>query len=119
MTKSTFLFYTEKLTNAFNELIEDDEAECIATNGCGGGVTGLSYFSETYNFFNANEDEIEEVCCDMLGDKWVKELAEGSINERPVRSVCELKNNAVWFACEAFCYAKFAYLQDLALDPKP
>ena len=108
---SKFLFFNSEITDAFADIIDDEQCQDIANYGCAScAPSGLIYYHETNEFFDAHEDSVEDVCYDYLGINWMQQLAEG------VSSIGELKNKAVWFAAEQYCATKFAYLEDLALE---
>ena len=94
----TVLFYTQQLTDALSERFDDmDEIKDVANYGCGGGVPGLIYYKDTTEFFEQFEDEIEDVCYDILGDDYLSLLS----NEQT--SVQGLIQMMVWFVVETYC----------------
>lgn len=109
------LFYTQALTDYFNERFDDlDEIQAIAANGAAIGVADFIYYSDTNAFFDEYEDDIEDVCYDMLGEDYLSELAKGQT------SIQALKNQLVWFVIEAWCqhFLEFelpAFQRELAL----
>ena len=106
----SFLFYTEELTDAIAELIDDEQVQDIMNYGCAScAPSGLIYYHETNKFFDDHEDSVEDVCYDVLGNGWMSQLSDG------INSIGELKNRAVWFAVEQYACAKFSYLEDMAL----
>ena len=111
MTKSTFLFYNDDITDRFGELIDDEQLQDIANYGCAAcAPSGLIYYHELVQVFDELEDSIEDVCYDVLGIDWLQQIAAG------VSSVNELKGKCVWFAVENFAAAKFAYLENIAME---
>jgi len=111
----SFLFYTEELTDAIAELIDDEQVQDIMNYGCAScAPSGLVYYHETNKFFDDHEDSVEDVCYDILGNAWIQELA-GPTYSSCISSIGELKNKAVWFTVEQYCLAKFSYLEDMAL----
>jgi len=106
----SFLFYTEELTDAIAELIDDEQVQDIMNYGCAScAPSGLVYYHETNKFFDDHEDSVEDVCYDVFGDDWIPQLSDG------INSIGELKNAAVWFAVQEYACAKFSYLEDMAL----
>lgn len=92
------LFYTQQLTDALAARFTDlDEIKDVAHYGCSGGVSGFIYYTETNKFFDDFEDDIEDVCYDMLGDDYLEQLA------RCENSIQGLKNKMVWFVVESYC----------------
>ena len=92
------LFYTERLTAALAERFTDnDEIIDVANYGCSGGVSGFIYYHETNEFFDDFEDDIEDVCFDVLGDDYPAQLAKCE------DSIQGLKNKMVWFVVETYC----------------
>ena len=75
----------------------DDIEECkdVMNHGCSGGVTGFIYYSETSEFYDQYESDIEEILYDI-----------GFIHnyERDEAvSIQQLKNAAVWAVVEYYC----------------
>ena len=104
------LFYTEALTAALNDRFSDiDEIRDIATHGCEGGVSGFIYYQETREFFEKYEDDIEDVCYDILGNDFLQHLAKGET------CILGLINAMVWFTIQAYCQNKLQHLESLAL----
>lgn len=92
------LFYTERLTAALAERFTDnDEIIDVANYGCSGGVSGFIYYHETNKFFDDFEDDIEDVCFDVIGDDYLAVLAKCE------DSIQGLKNKMVWFVVEEYC----------------
>src|SRR6056300_1657441 len=72
----------------------------IAKHGCSGGVSGLTYYSETTAFYDAHEDEVWQELSDAAD-------AAGIANGLMLYNICKnptslrtLKNDLVWFAVE-------------------
>ena len=72
----------------------------IAKHGCAGGVSGLTYYSETTAFYDAHETEIWTILSDEAD-------AAGILNGLMLYNICKnpddlttLKNDLVWFAVE-------------------
>jgi len=70
----------------------------IAKHGCAGGVSGLTYYSETTAFYDAHETEIWTILSDEAD-------AAGILNGLMLYNICKnpedlttLKNDLVWFA---------------------
>ena len=94
------LFYTERLTKVLSERFDDvTEINDVAIHGCSGGVSDFIYNKECNDFFNEYEDDIEDVCYDMLGDEWMVTL----IKHAKITDIMSLKTHAVWFVVETYC----------------
>ena len=92
------LFYTERLTAALaDRFTDEDEIIDVANYGCSGGVSGFIYYTQTNEFFDDFEDDIEDVCFDVLGDEYLSQLAKCE------DSIQGLKNKMVWFTVEEYC----------------
>ena len=92
------LFYTERLTAALaDRFTDEDEIIDVANYGCSGGVSGFIYYNQTNEFFDDFEDDIEDVCFDILGDDYLSELAKCET------SIQGLKNKMVWFVVQEYC----------------
>lgn len=92
------LFYTERLTAALaDRFTDEDEIIDVANYGCSGGVSGFIYYNQTNEFFDDFEDDIEDVCFDILGDDYLSDLA---TNENSIQG---LKNKMVWFIVQQYC----------------
>ena len=72
----------------------------IAKHGCAGGVSGLTYYSETTAFYDAHETEIWAMVSDAAD-------AAGILNGLMLYNICKnpdsleiLKNDLVWWAVE-------------------
>ena len=104
------LFYTEALTDAFNDLFDDiEEIRDICKHGAEDGTPKFTNYQETAEFFDKYEDDIEDVCYDILGIDYLSELAKGET------CVLGLVNKLVWFAVETYCHNKLQHLESLAL----
>ena len=104
------LFYTEALTAALNDRFDDiDEIRDIATHGCEGGVSGFIYYKDTREFFEKYEDDIEDVCYDILGNDFLQQLAKDET------CILGLINAMVWFTVQAYCQNKLQHLESLAI----
>ena len=106
------MFYTERLTSALLERFDDmDEVRDICSHGCEGGVSGFIYYKDTREFFEEFEDDIEDVCYDILGDDWISEIARlGGCMD-----IMTLKNTAVWFVVELYCQNVAEEAESLAI----
>ena len=94
----TVLFYTQQLTDALSERFDDmDEIKDVATYGCSGGVSGFIYYKDTSKFFTEFEDDVEDVCYDLLGEDYITLLGHEQT------SVQGLIQMMVWFVVEAYC----------------
>jgi hypothetical protein len=60
-------------------------------------VSGFIYYAQTNEFFDDFEDDIEDVCFDILGDDYLAQLA------RTEDSIQGLKNKMVWFTVQQYC----------------
>ena len=104
------LFYTEALTAALNDRFDDiDEIRDIAAHGCEGGVSGFTYYKDTREFFDKFEDDIEDVCYDILGNDFLAILAKGET------CILGLINAMVWFTVQAYCQNKLQHLKSVAI----
>ena len=72
----------------------------IAKHGCAGGVSGLTYYSETTAFYDAHETEIWTILSDEAD-------AAGMANGSMLYNICKeptsmqtLENDLVWFAVQ-------------------
>jgi len=72
----------------------------IAKHGCAGGVSGLTYYSETSAFYDAHEAEIWTILSDEAD-------AAGMANGSMLYNICKeptsmqtLENDLVWFAVQ-------------------
>ena len=74
-----------------------DEIKDVANFGCSGGVSGFIYYKDTSKFFTDFEDDIEDVCYDLLGEDYIILLGHEQT------SVQGLIQMMVWFVVEAYC----------------
>ena len=72
-----------------------EECRDVMNHGCSGGVTGFIYYSETSEFYDLYESEIEEILFD-LGYIHNHERDENV-------TINQLKNQAVWTVVEYYC----------------
>jgi hypothetical protein len=86
----------------------------IAKHGCAGGVSGLTYYSETSAFYDAHETEIWTILSDEAD-------AAGILNGLMLYNICKnpdsleiLKNDLVWFAVKVAAKELQDNLQDAA-----
>ena len=69
----------------------------IAVHGCSGGVTGLTYYSDTASFYDAYEEDIW---------KYVRESAEAAgeslffLLDKNIDTPSSFKNSMAWLAVE-------------------
>lgn len=104
------LFYTQTLTDALSNRFDDlDEIKFIAKHGCHTGVAGFIYYSETNEFFAAYEDEVEDVCHDILGENYLAHFAKRNT------SIQGMINEMVWFVIETYCQNMADHAESLAL----
>jgi hypothetical protein len=102
------LFYTEALTAALSERFTDmEEIKDVCKYGVEGGVSGFIYYKDTREFFEKFEDDIEDVCYDILGDDYLSQLAKDET------CVLGLINKMVWFTVEAYCHNMLALHESL------
>ena len=75
----------------------DDPAELkdVANYGCSGGVSGFIYSTELAEFFDAYEEQIEDIM-DMAGITYQDLVPEA-------QTMQQYKEAAVWFAVEDYC----------------
>ena len=103
------MFYTERLTSALLERFDNmDEIRDICSNGCESGVSGFTYYKDTREFFEEFEDDIEDVCYDILGIDYLEQLSKGET------CVLGLINKLVWFTVEAYCHHRLQQHENLA-----
>jgi hypothetical protein len=92
------LFYTKELTNALADRFDDlEEIQFVAKHGCQSGVSGFCYYHETNAFFKDHEDDVEDVCHDILGEDYLQHFAKRNT------SIQGLINEMVWFVVETYC----------------
>lgn len=104
------LFYTEQLTTALRERFNDvDEMRDIAFHGCEGGISGFIYYEEVKDFFYKYEDDIEDVCFDILGEDFLRQLSK---NETCLLGLIQ---RMVWFVVEAYCHNMVHHLESCAV----
>ena len=78
----------------------------IAEHGCASGcATDHIYYSETSEFYDEHEDEINAYAEDCFGDEFLSTFAKDSITS--------LKNNLVWFFVESVA-SDYAYRAEVA-----
>lgn len=78
------------------------ELKDIANNGCEGGVTGLTYYSETASLYEEHEEEIWESLwsdADAEGLTILEMLAQFN-GQKNVQEPHHLKNMLVWYYVE-------------------
>lgn len=103
------MFYTERLTSALLERFEDmDEVRDICSYGCKDGVPGFTSYQEKREFFDDFEDDIEDVCYDILGIDYLEQLSRGET------CVLGLISNLVCFTVEAYCHHRKKQHESLA-----
>jgi len=72
-----------------------EECRDVMNHGCSGGVTGFIYYSETSEFYDEYESDIESILYDL-----------GYIHnfkQEDTVSIKHLKNAAVWAVVEYYC----------------
>ena len=104
MTATVSPFYTifESVDQTQRDLaFEVDELVDIANHGCSVGVPGLIYTKDCVEWFDENEDTIEEYLSDWYFDNLNERNYLGAIceNTEPC-SIDELKNKMVWMYVE-------------------
>ena len=72
----------------------------IAQHGCSGGVSGLTYYSETSAFHDQHQEEIWQMIGDQADDNGLKngEFLQHVTNDPT--SLTNFKNDLVWWAVE-------------------
>ena len=92
-----------RLFDALDERFDDvEECKSVANYGCGAGVGGFIYYSETRAFFFEHEDETEEQMDQLyFGDKYIKEIT-GDDN----CTVTQVINKIVWIIVEDYCQTR-------------
>ena len=92
-----------RLTKALDERFDDlEEIKDVANHGCEGGVSDFIYYSETREFFNEYEEEIEQELYYIYGDDWFREIA----CLPSITDTIQFKNHCVWVIVEIYCQAK-------------
>jgi hypothetical protein len=86
----------------------DDPTELkdVAISGCAGGVSGFIYYNEINEFFDAYEEQIENIM-DMAGITYQDLVPNAD-------SIQSLKCTAVWFAVEDYCQMALNVLENEA-----
>ena len=85
-----------------------EECRDVMNHGCSGGVTGFIYYSETSEFFDEYEGEIEEILYDL-----------GYIHnfkQDEAVSIQQLKNDAVWTVLEYYCTCRCNDTESLEVE---
>ena len=82
-----------------------DELKDIVNHGMSAGVSGFIYTRDNVQWFDENEDTIEEYLSDwykdnMGEDNYIGAIAGADNNSYPVGSIDELKNRMVWMYVE-------------------
>ena len=74
----------------------------VATHGCSGGVSGLTYYTETIAFYNKHKKEIWDMLYDMSEDTGfsIPFLISDFCGARNVSDEDTFKNLLVWWAVE-------------------
>ncbi len=86
-------------------VFELDELRDIVNHGMSQGVPMFTYTKDCVQWFNENEDEIEEYLSDwykdnMGEDNYIGAIAGADNHSYPVGSIDELKNRMVWMYVE-------------------
>tara|TARA_R100000426_G_C4781826_1_gene94974 strand:+ start:370 stop:690 length:321 start_codon:yes stop_codon:yes gene_type:complete len=97
MTNETISGYLAKGQIEDRFLIKD-----IATHGCSGGVSGLTYYTETIAFYDKHKKEIWDMLHDLSEDTGfsIPFLISDFKGGRHVDSDESFKNLLVWWAVE-------------------
>ena len=97
MKKQTVEEYLLKGEKEERFLIKD-----IATHGCSGGVSGLTYYTETIAFYDKHKKEIWDMLYDMSEDQGfsIPFLISDFNGARNVSDEDTFKNLLVWWAVE-------------------
>tara|TARA_R100000005_G_scaffold27096_1_gene12065 strand:- start:81 stop:479 length:399 start_codon:yes stop_codon:yes gene_type:complete len=97
MTNETISGYLAKGQIEDRFLIKD-----IATHGCSGGVSGLTYYTETIAFYDKHKKEIWDMLYDMSEDTGfsIPFLISDFCGARNVSDEDTFKNLLVWWAVE-------------------
>jgi len=83
-----------------------DEIKDVARYGCAGGVSGFIYSTELAEFFDAYEEQIEDIM-DMAGITYQDLVPEA-------QTMQQYKEAAVWFAVEDYCQMALNVLENEA-----
>ena len=106
-----YLLNMSRLFDALDERFDDvEECKDVANYGCGAGVGGFIYYSETRAFFFEHEDEIEDYLDNIYGD----ELLPSLIKNNP--TINSLINAMVWCVVEDYCRCRWGKHEDSLLD---
>ena len=91
-----------RLNDALDERFDDiEEVKDVYNHGCGGGVSGFIYYSETRAFFFEHEDEIEAYVSQIYGDQILKEIATTNT------SINLMINQMVGMVVEDYCACRW------------
>lgn len=94
----------EKLRKAFNKAgVEDDDLVQAAEHGSDAGI-GLVYYSETSEFYEANEENLWELLAqeaEEMGYKGPLEFMSNWKGAEDIATDSQFRNAVVWFAQEA------------------
>ena len=94
----------QALTERFDDA---DEIKDVARYGCAGGVSGFIYSTELAEFFDAYEEQIEDIM-DMAGITDQDLVPEA-------QTMQQYKEAAVWFAVEDYCQMALNVLENEAI----
>jgi len=90
------LFPMDLLKEALDKRFDDiEECRDVMNHGCSGGVTGFIYYSETSEFYDEYESDIESILYDL---GYIH-----NFNRDDTVSIKQLKNAAVWAVVEYYC----------------
>ena len=102
LTERGYLLNMSRLFDALDERFDDiEEVKDVYNHGCGGGVGGFIYYSETRAFFFEHEDEIEDYVSQIYGDQILKEIATTNT------SINQMINQMVWMVVEDYCACRW------------
>ena len=102
LTERGYLLNMSRLSDALDERFDDiEEVKDVYNHGCGGGVSGFIYYSETRAFFFEHEDEIEAYVSQIYGDQILKEIATTNT------SINQMINQMVWMVVEDYCACRW------------
>ena len=102
LTERGYLLNMSRLFDALDERFDDvEECKDVANYGCGAGVGGFIYYSETRAFFFEHEDEIEAYVSQIYGDQILKEIATTNT------SINQMINQMVWMVVEDYCACRW------------